>query len=340
MQKRVLSDADEKRYLEAIEHEAETKKALADLQKVNIQIEDYQAQIKGAAKHAGKCPTCGHETDTEELTKRLEKSIAAAQSRIPTLQAVLDRYLGASDAQSALRAHREAVTDIDRLKKELAELADSKGDVFPDDTKKIQEQLDELEARIQKGQGILATLAREEEARRTYQEMLQRRRTLEGTREAADRLAKWCGPSGIQAQMASGKLPAFTDAINAVLGRFGYACSIQLEPYEIIARRLDGDANLELASLSESEQWRFSMAFQAAIAKATGLSLVVLDRADVLVGQNRSTMLKTILSCGLDQVFILASVDSLTAKLPPEIRVFNLALNGSGETTVEKGENA
>src|SRR6266705_2699524 len=331
--KRILSDADEKRYMEATEHAAETNKALAELQKINIQIEDYQAQIRGAAKHAGKCPTCGHETDTEELTARLEKSISAAESRIPGIQATLDRYADAKDAQNALRIHREAIVDSEQLKRELAVLP--KSDVLPD-TKKDQEQLDELEGRIQKGQSILADLSASEQRRQAFREATEKRAVLAQKRESADVLAKWAGAGsgGVQSQMASGKLGAFTDAINAVLGKFGYACSIELEPYEIRARRLDGDASLELASLSESESWRFSMAFQAAIAKATGLSLVVLDRADVLVGPNRSTMLKTILSCNLDQVFLLASVDNLTAKLPPEITVFDLSLNGSGETTI------
>jgi len=97
-----------------------------------------------------------------------------------------------------------------------------------------------------------------------------------------------------------------------------------------------GVANLELASLSESEQWRFSLGFQAALAKTTGLNLIVLDRADVLVGPNRGTALKTVLNCGLEQVFIMASVDS-KAKLPDDFRVFDLELNDKGETTVTNG---
>jgi hypothetical protein len=47
-------------------------------------------------------------------------------------------------------------------------------------------------------------------------------------------------------------------------------------------------------------------------------------------------MLKTILSCELEQVFILASVDK-KAPMPAEVTVFDLSLNSSGETIVEKG---
>jgi hypothetical protein len=136
--------------------------------------------------------------------------------------------------------------------------------------------------------------------------------------------------------MSAGKIGPFTDAINAVLGRFGYGCTIELDPYSIKTFRVGSNASLELGSLSESENWRWSMTFQTALARATGLNLVVLDRADVLVGPNRGTMLKTILSCELEQVFIMASVDS-KAKLPDDFTVFDLSLNQNGETVVEKG---
>jgi len=202
----------------------------------------------------------------------------------------------------------------------------------PPDTRGKADQIAKLEERIQNGQKVLADTGRAEEAQRAYQDALSQRQGLETRRAAADILAKWAGPNGAQAQMTAGKLPAFVVQVNQVLEAFGYACEIELEPYSIRTKRVGGDASLELGSLSESEKWRFSLGFQAALARATGVNAIVLDRADILVGtENRGALLKTVLSLGLDQVFLLASVDK-PMPMPSQFTVFDLALNDKGET--------
>jgi len=332
LEKRILSEADEKKYLEAIEHEGETNRAAQELRKVNLQIEDLEHQIKTANAKAGKCPTCGHETDTEELTKRFQDSVAALRSRIPGLAATADKYPHASESHVSLAGHREAVVSVEKLRKELADLRDFKPDVLPD-TKAHQEKIEELEARIQKGQTVLSGIVAHAERLSAFAAARDKRAELESRRASADALAKYCGSGGVQAQMSSGKIGPFTDSINATLGKFGYACQFSLDPYGIEVARAGVPFLTGIDSLSESEAWRFSLAFQVALAKASGLNLVCLDRCDVLVGANRSTLLQTVLSCELEQVFLMASVDT-KVKLPDSVCVFDLELNERGETEV------
>lgn len=330
----ILPEEQEKSYLEAIEHEQETQRANEEIRRIGIQVEEYRRQIKDAEKRPGKCPSCGAESDTEAFAERIQGSISSCESRLPVLYAIRDKFPDVSVCRSELNKHRNAVVDADRLRGELEALG---GDAPPPNTKDLQVKIDELEGRIKKGETVKEAIIRHEERYEAYVAAQTSRNALEVKREAADRIAKWAGPSGVQAQMAGGKLSPFVEAINAVLGRFGYACSIEMNPYSIRVRRLDRDkVDLQLESLSESELWRFSLGFQAALAKASGVGMVVLDRADVLVGELRGEAIRTLLSCQLDQVFLMASVADRPV-LPSVISVFDLSLNAEGETILMKG---
>ena len=332
LEARILDKKEEAIYLEALDHEKERNAARTKLYEVEAQIRETEVLLEGAKHQEGKCPTCGQEADTESIVARFGDALSALRSRVPALAAMVNKY-DVATARERLSAHRFAVSDADRLKKELDALGPK---ATPPDTKDLDKQIDDLEARIQKGQEVLGNLAAYEEKRAAYLRAVEKKSELERRREQADKIAKWAGPSGIQAQMTGGKLPAFTEATNKILRRVGYDCAIDMEPYSIRVKAVSSPASyIELALLSESEQWRFSLAFQSALSQVSGLSLAIYDRADVLAGQLRGEALRAAVEADLDQIFILASAAD-RPKLPPNFTVFDLTLSEARETQVEK----
>ena len=62
-----------------------------------------------------------------------------------------------------------------------------------------------------------------------------------------------------------------------------------------------------LIYLSKSEQFRFGLAFQIALAMVTGLQFVVIDRADVLDKEKRRMLTSLLLNSKLEQAIVLAT---------------------------------
>jgi hypothetical protein len=83
---------------------------------------------------------------------------------------------------------------------------------------------------------------------------------------------------------------------------------------------------LSLPQLSASERFRLGIAFHIALALATGIDCVVIDRADLLDREQRRALTKVLLERGLDQAFVLATSDeSPTGRLPEGVRFIDLA---------------
>jgi hypothetical protein len=86
---------------------------------------------------------------------------------------------------------------------------------------------------------------------------------------------EFLGPDGAKMCQASGRLESFSENLNGHLAAFGYSCAIALEPFEIrFSFPHDNQFDLSLKHLSESERFRFSIAFQIALATLTGLRLL------------------------------------------------------------------
>jgi hypothetical protein len=100
-----------------------------------------------------------------------------------------------------------------------------------------------------------------------------------------------------------------------VLYRFGFECEFELDPYVLSVIQLDPKGGmltkpLALQQLSESEQYRFSIAFSIALAETTGVNLVVIDRSDMLSADARSELAGILMESSLDQAFVLCTAPS------------------------------
>jgi hypothetical protein len=120
--------------------------------------------------------------------------------------------------------------------------------------------------------------------------------------------------------------------LNRHLEAFGYTCNLALEPFEIrVSSSKDNHFDLPLKHLSESEQFRFGVAFQIALAMVTGLQFVVIDRADVLDKERRKMLTCLLVNSALDQAIVLATSDETPPSIVPQGVKF-LSLAGGDET--------
>ena len=80
----------------------------------------------------------------------------------------------------------------------------------------------------------------------------------------------------------------------------------------------DSLLGFSLKHLSESEQFRFGVAFQGALAMVTGLRFVVIDRADVLDKEKRKMLTSLLMNSKLDQAIVLATSEEVPPSIVPQ----------------------
>jgi hypothetical protein len=73
-----------------------------------------------------------------------------------------------------------------------------------------------------------------------------------------------------------------------------------------------------LRHLSDSDQFRFRVAFHSALAMVTGSRFVVIDRADLLDKERRKMMTGLLINSGLDQAIVLATSEEAPPSVVPQ----------------------
>jgi hypothetical protein len=176
-----------------------------------------------------------------------------------------------------------------------------------------------LGERINKGERVLEKAQQFESAKERWETHVREKSSLETKIGLLDSLTEYFGPHGAMMSQASGRLGLFTEALNRHLAPFDYACNVALEPFEIrVNPSMDNHVGLSLKCLSESEQFRFSVAFQIALAMVTGLRFVVIDRADVLDKEKRRMLTGLLMNSKLDQAIVLATSEEAALSIVPD----------------------
>lgn len=149
---------------------------------------------------------------------------------------------------------------------------------------------------------------------------------LETKLRLLERLIEFFGPNGAVIKEAKRRMEQFCQDLNQQLAAFGYTCNLTLEPFEIRVSSSPGGPELALKQLSESERFRFGIAFQIALAAATGIRLVVIDRADMLDRERRKLLTALLLSSGIEQAIVLATGEEPPpGSTPAGVRFLDLA---------------
>ena len=276
----------------------------------------------GANPH---CPTCTQKITKEFIAGKVEehgKLITAAKEAKDGLteeQKALGDIEGAEAAVAAHKANTEkflvnarvvtassertaaAQAAITRLEGELdqAKAAESE----PVDTSaldKINAEIAEWETHLSPALNYAATLAQIETLSKQWEAQKLKINDLET-------LCQFFGKDGIKAELIAQHIGEFSETVNRVLSAWGYSAKLEIEPYSFLVTTPEGE--LPLKELSGSERLMFAVALQTAIAVHGKIRMIVVDRLDTMIDQERGRALgciKGLLDAGtLDQAIVM-----------------------------------
>jgi hypothetical protein len=305
--------------------QAAVDRATAERDQFKQKVDELRAAAGGNAPGVQcACPECG--ALLRYLAGKLEsyepvQVDAEAASRLPEYErslSVLDNALRSRTTERD--AADSAAKQLELLRKDAA--ADT-GDDAVELRAKISDELKTLQEAIGK--------VREElEAARAAQRAIAK--AAEDTKQAAlhhadvvawDALAEALGPSGIPADLLAEALGPINDHLAAAAEQSEWA-RVGVEADMTITA--DGRP---YALLSESEKWRADAVLAYALGQLSGLRLLMLDRADVLIGPERDRLfwwLDDLAAAGtIDTALVFMSLKTPPGKLPDGISAYWIA---------------
>jgi septal ring factor EnvC (AmiA/AmiB activator) len=138
-----------------------------------------------------------------------------------------------------------------------------------------------LQARIAKGESVIADVRRETAARTAYTTALEAQKAAASALAEAERQVDCYGPHGARVRALEAALEAFHARINVALDRFGYRLRLVPDPWLVLVN------DRPAALLSQSERLQAGIALQLAIAEISGVGFVAIDRVDLFDAENR-----------------------------------------------------
>ena len=294
-------------------HAEKLRKELTDLIAQQKAVETSLATVQGLKD---KCPMCGQPMSAAAKgIETLGGRLADLEGLIQGTREELNEYAEMEAARSRLEAHRKALARRAKLIEEQSKLQA----VQKPNAGDLESRMTILAERISKGERVLEKVLQIENAKDRWEASVREKSDLETKVGLLDRLTEFFGPNGAMMRQAQDRMGLFTEEMNRHLAVFGYTCTIALDPFEIrVSRSKDNHFSLPLKHLSESEQFRFGVAFQIALAMVTGLRFVVIDRADLLDKEKRKTLTSLLLNSKLDQAIVLATSEDAPPSIVPQ----------------------
>ncbi|AOZ06739.1 AAA family ATPase [Cupriavidus malaysiensis] len=302
--------------------EESVARALAERDAFLPKVEALRAAAGG--KQAGvscTCPECGALLQylAGQLAQRgVAQADPDAAGRLPEYERSLTVLENALKSRTAERdAAAAAANQAELLRKDAAADAGDDAELRG----KIESELKTLQEAI-KGVGEELTAARAaQRAAGEAAELTRKAGQHHADVVAWEALAEALGPSGIPADLLAEALGPINEQL-AAAANLSEWFRVGIERDMTITA---GDGRL-YALLSESEQWRADAMVAYAIGKLTGLRLLVLDRADVLIGAERDRLfwwLADLADAGeIDTALVFMSLKSMPTGLPEGITPF------------------
>ncbi len=304
-------------------HAEKLRQELTDLIAEQKAVETSLAAVEGLK---GKCPSCGQPISDEVKAVEMEslrERLAELEGVIQGTKEELSEYAGIDVATSRLEGHRKALARRAKLVEEESKLRS----VQKPNAGDLDSRMTILVERINKGERVLEKAQQFGSAKEMWETYVREKSSLETKIGLLDRLTEFFGPSGAVECQVGGRIGSFTKDLNRHLAAFGYTCNFALEPFEIrVSSSKDSGFSFSLRHLSESERFRFGVAFQIALAKITGLRFVVIDRADVLDKEKRKMLTTLLVNSDLDQAIVLATSEEAAPSIMPQgVKFLSLA---------------
>lgn len=303
-------------------HAEKLRQEMTDLMAQQKAVETSLATVQGLK---GKCPTCGQpiaEGVKAREVEALRQRLSDLEGLIQGTREELNEYAEMEAARSRLEGQRKALARRAKLIEEQSKLQA----VQKPNAGDLESRMTILAERISKGERVLEKAQQIQGAKETWESYTRDKSSLEGRIDLLDRLTEFFGPNGAMMGQAQDRMGSFTEDLNRYLVIFGYTCTIALDPFEIrVSGSTDNHFSLPLKHLSESEQFRFGVAFQISLAMVTGLRFVVIDRADLLDKEKRKMLTSLLLNSKLDQAITLAtSEEAPPLIMPQDVRFLSL----------------
>lgn len=181
-----------------------------------------------------------------------------------------------------------------------------------------QEQIEELRKQRDTANARAEALKDLLQVQRQHKTLTDQAAELHSKVQAWSLIADALSPAGIPSEILAAAIAPFNDTLRELANIAGWK-----------EARINGDIDITYGErmyglLSESEKWRADALFATAIAKLSGLRLVMLDRFDVLEPKARPQALKLLMTCisdgGIDQAVMAGTMKEPMAKLPAGIQ--------------------
>ena len=314
----ILSSEEEQELLELESRRNEAERVRQELSELGAKQTALEMSLAAVAELQDKCPTCGQRISGDVKAKELDvlrERLGDTEGLIQGAKEELSEYAGIETATARLENHRNAVARRGTLNKDGATLriVQKTNDADLDSRMKI------LVERINKAERVLEKARDAEALRERWKTYVTETSALAKTIALLDKLIEFFGPTGAMMVQSIDRIGSFTESLNRHLAGFGYACCFTFDPFEVRVTLPTGDGatTLRLKQLSESERLRFGIAFQIALSVATGIRLVVIDRADMLDKERRRSFTGLLLQSDVDQAIVLATGEELPPSFTP-----------------------
>jgi exonuclease SbcC len=300
---------------------------------------------------SGKCAMCGRPVTEAEWLKFAQPSIDKQDLLIGSerdLQAARKALGDYDGAQRVLTAHQQAEKDLALIGSHIAEIegeieqvqAEIKqaAEVTQPNTAEIDTKIADLDTRIEKGNTALTEAIQADTKRQAYTAAMDAKKKLDAKKELLEKLVDYWGPKGIQGKLLDQHVGGFEGNMNKVLANWGFAAHLSFEPYQFGVSFAGKEQVYALRCISKSQKAMFSIAFQVALAKVSGLNFVVVDEADMFLDANRGQLYRGLVAAKLDQVIVLQS--DLRREIPKVANAvfYMLQLDRSGDVPTTKVE--
>ncbi|MGH9685508.1 MAG: AAA family ATPase [Candidatus Acidiferrales bacterium] len=324
----ILSPSEEQGLLQQESQRAHAEKLRQELTDLTAEQRIVEKALAAAQGLKDKCLTCGQPISPAAKSKEIEtlsERLADLEGLIQGTREELNEYGDPEAATCRLDAHRRALARRAKLIEEQSKVQE----VQKPDASDLESRMTILVERINKGDRVLEKAQQVPALQEKWETQAREKSSLEARIGLLDRFVEFFGPNGAMMAQASDRIGSFAESLNMRLAAFGYACNFTLDPFEIrVISSPDDHSGFSLKQVSESERFRFSIAFQLALATATGIRFVVIDRADVLDKERRKLLTALLSHSDIDQAIVLATSEEALPSLVPAGVTF-LSLRGS-----------
>lgn len=289
------------------------------------------AQIDKAIKalddlgEQSQCPTCEQSIRTEHLTSVMRPLIDRKTKLLQSQREKGDQRKALGDYEGAEKKLEDNKRDEKDLKTVVArianldrELAGAKEDLAKTavaakpDTTELDEEIAVIDKRMDTGLNILSQSTAHQTLTKAKEKAVADRELLTAQQSRLEQLCEYFGPSanGIKAKLIAENVGGFTDTLNHHLEQWGYTAALSIEPYGFtVTTSHDGQKVMtrQLHQLSKSELYRFSVAFQIALALITSYRFAVIDESDILDASSGKELMRTLFRSDLEQAIVLAT---------------------------------